>query len=180
MNQIMQSDGETPLSLDVLNKALEDTTRKATRTAEQIGELQRLLAATEEEKRILRRLVALRRGEQFEGPSSCELDPKSTTARNAENVGKNPRHPAVDTVVLILEDSKSPVHISELMRLLKERNATIPGAGTQANLISHLRRDNRIVRPTRGMYALTAWGLQEMHVPARRRKKRRRARQSDR
>ena len=40
------------------------------------------------------------------------------------------------------------------MRLLALRKVAIPGAGTQANLITYLRRDQRFVRPSRGMYAL--------------------------
>jgi len=55
-----------------------------------------------------------------------------------------------------------PIHLSELMRLLDVRNIAIPGAGTQANLIAHLRRDPRLVRPSRGMYGLAAWGLENM------------------
>jgi hypothetical protein len=62
------------------------------------------------------------------------------------------------------------------MRLLREAEVQIPGAGTQANLITHLRRDPRFVRPSRGMYGLSEWGLENMPTPTRRKRRRKRVR----
>jgi hypothetical protein len=86
------------------------------------------------------------------------------------------RLPAVQAVFEELTAAGRPLHISELMRLLHERKVPIPGSGMQANLITHLRRDDRLVRPSRGMYGLTAWGLQAMPATQRTRRKRRRTR----
>jgi hypothetical protein len=60
-----------------------------------------------------------------------------------------------------------------LVRLLCQRGIPIPGAGTQANLITHLRRDPRLVRPSRGMYGLSVWGLENMPTGLRQRRKKR-------
>ena len=83
-----------------------------------------------------------------------------------------------DVVVEELRSSGRPLHISDLMRLLTLRQLRIPGAGAQANLITYLRRDPRIVRAARGMYALAEWGIEAMPA-TRRHKRRRRARRQD-
>jgi hypothetical protein len=72
----------------------------------------------------------------------------------------------LDIIIGELSAAGRPLHISDLMRLLRDRNIAIPGAGNQANLITYLRRDGRLVRPSRGMYALSAWGLENMPVHA--------------
>jgi hypothetical protein len=57
-----------------------------------------------------------------------------------------------------LSKARRPLHISELVQVARTRGVPVPGAGKQANLISHLMRDDRFVRPSRGMYALRRWG----------------------
>jgi hypothetical protein len=69
-----------------------------------------------------------------------------------------------------LERAERPLHISELMRLLEEREVELPGAGQQANVIAHLTRSPDIVRPSRGMYALSSWGIKEPLKPASRKR----------
>jgi hypothetical protein len=54
-------------------------------------------------------------------------------------------------------EAHRPLHISELMRLLADQGVSLPGGGAQANFITYLRRDERFVRPARGMYALAEW-----------------------
>jgi hypothetical protein len=94
----------------------------------------------------------------------------------AVQTGDHGKHPAVEAVARELASAGRPVHISDLMRLLREAQVQIPGAGTQANLITHLRRDPRLVRPSRGMYGLAAWGLENMPMVAGRKRRRRRVR----
>lgn len=139
------------------------------------------LAAAKEEEQLLLRLLALRqspkevtefRSDERPGRADVTLNGAST-----ENVSKC--HPVTDEVARELANTGRPIHISELMRLLNERNVPIPGAGTQANLIAHLRRDIRFVRPSRGMYALAAWGLENMPITSKRSRRKRRAKSTD-
>ena len=119
------------------------------------------IGVAREEERLLSRLLALRTGVATSVPES-EIQ--------KENQPTVQPKPAVSAVIEELEAAGRPVHVSELMRLLQRRNVPIPGAGKQANLISHMSRDDRIVRPTRGMYGLRSWGLED--VPGKRSRRR--------
>jgi hypothetical protein len=163
------------LSTDVLLKAIEEAKGTEVRLQKQIDEMQRRLARIQEEARILTKLIALRSGKALAAPVNEVGHVQPGPPLNTVTVAKS-SHNALEAVVAILEEATRPVHISDLMRLLRDKNVQIPGSGTQANLISHLRRDKRIVRPSRGMYGLAAWGLTEMPSRLRRRRKRRRAR----
>jgi hypothetical protein len=104
-------------------------------------------------------------------------DQSSVTQQARENGTERQSKPAaVEVVVRELAAAGRPVHISDLIRRLREQRVQIPGAGTQANLITHLRRDQRVVRPSRGMYALAAWGLENMPVTTSRKRRRKRVR----
>jgi hypothetical protein len=149
-----------------------------------------LIVVTEYEK-LLERLLALRKGEppsakaasdgkteSGDGLQDASLPPSDSTqwcGTSVESVGQE----AVQAVVDELKTAGNPLHISDLMRRLKVRRVRIPGSGTQANLITHLRRDDRLVRPSRGMYALADWGLAAM-APAKQRRRRRRRRSTNR
>lgn len=161
---------QSALSTDVLLKAMEEAKGNEARLKKQIEEIQRHLASTQEEARILTKLIALRSGTVPE-EAVAETVNVSPTPVSVTKSGHN----ALEAVVAVLEEANRPVHISDLMRLLGEKNVQIPGSGTQANLISHLRRDKRIVRPSRGMYGLAGWGLIEMPSRSKRRRRRRRA-----
>ena len=131
-------------------------------------DIDRRIAADREEEKLLARLLALRRGEPAQAlATDATLAPRPRPAESEGDGG----NAAVRAVLEEITTAGRPVHISELMRLLGERKVSIPGAGTQANLITHLRRDRRLVRPSRGMYGLAEWGLEAM--PAGRRRKRR-------
>jgi hypothetical protein len=125
-------------------------------------------AVAREEERLLNRLLVLRRGGQSE--------PAQDTNSESENVARNRRFSAIAAVIEELAAAGRPVHVSELMRLLGTRNVSIPGAGKQANLIAHMSRDKRIVRPSRGMYALAMWGLENMPAKSTMRRRRKRVR----
>lgn len=62
-------------------------------------------------------------------------------------------------VIDILNERGGPTYIGDLMAALQERSVEIPGSGQQANVIAHISRDERIVRPKRGFYGLSEWGL---------------------
>lgn len=132
--------------------------------------LDRSLAIAREEERLLQRLLALRRGETVNVEERQEVV-QEIAARAGKGIdGKSP---VIKAAIEELSSAGHPVHVSELMRLLSRKGVQVPGAGTQANLITYLRRDERIVRPSRGMYALAIWGLENMPTkPSRRRRKR--------
>src|SRR5207253_1144130 len=63
----------------------------------------------------------------------------------------------------ILRDAGRPLHIKELLPLLREKGISLPGRGTEANVIVRLTRSNgRFVRTGRGTYGLPEFGLPEV------------------
>jgi len=164
-------------------KALERVQAQIARVERERSELERLILLAREEERLLLRLLALRRNglpddRQVASQASSQGEPVGTDPATAGHSGAGSAHPALQAVVSELAATLRPLHISDLMRRLRERGVTIPGAGTQANLISHLRRDPRLVRPSRGMYGLSAWGLENMPPAARHKRHRKRVRSS--
>jgi hypothetical protein len=132
--------------------------------------LDRTVALAREEERLWERMQLLRGGNlPIAAPASESAGPSTDALPSAG-------HPAVQAVVLELEAAGRPLHISDLMRLLKQKGVAIPGSGMQANLIAHLRRDKRVIRPSRGIYGLAAWGLESMPTPRRSRRRKRRVR----
>lgn len=61
----------------------------------------------------------------------------------------------VANAIEILRDAGSPMHINDLHAKFRELGLKVPGAGTPANLIVHVRKSPEIASPQRGMYALT-------------------------
>lgn len=161
------------LTTSALKEALETAREHAGRLENQIQTLGLALSKVREEEQLLEKLISVRRGDAPGRPQR---------SRALERVmNRVVRSPAVATVVEILRETERPLHISELMRLLGDRNVRIPGAGRQANLIAGLRRDGRIVRPSRGMYGLAAWGLKDLTLKRKgRRKTRKGASKADR
>jgi hypothetical protein len=162
------------MSHEAIEKAIESARARRTCAERDRADLERFIAATREEEQLLSRLLALRRTglANSDGKSSKhahQSTPPSAPAGEA-------RHPVVHAVIDELTTAGRPLHISELMRLLRDRHIAIPGSGSQANLITHLRRDDRLIRPSRGMYGLAAWGLQAMAASRRVRRKKRRMR----
>ena len=162
------------LSEEAILSALELARIRVTDAERERAELDRVITTTREEERLLQRLLDVRRGVGRKRESVSE--PAAGTVNPAPTSTSNSKHPAVQAVIDELSTSSRPLHISELMRLLHDRSVPIPGAGTQANLITHLRRDRRLVRTSRGMYGLSTWGLESMEPVRRVRKRRRRVR----
>jgi hypothetical protein len=159
-----------PMPLDAVEQAVEAIRRRITDAETRCAELQKRIAVDREEERLLTRLLSLRRGELVQNNEATAPSPRvpnDSPARPADAV--------LQAVVAELTSAGRPLHISDLMRLLALRRIDIPGAGTQANLITYLRRDPRFIRSSRGMYALKEWGIDAM-PPARRRKRRKRIR----
>jgi hypothetical protein len=153
---------------DVIVQALEAARKRASLAEQQRSQLEREINAAREEQRLLEKLLRLRRN----GLPESTGDSPTVEAHLIGPVQTGSGEAMLKLVMEELEAAGRPIHISELMRLLRDRNAQIPGSGTQANLISYLRRDPRVVRPTRGMYALATSGLQNMTTPRRRGRRR--------
>lgn len=162
-------DGTDVLSEEAIVKALEATRARIAQQEQQRADLSRLTAAAREEERLLLQLLDVRRGRVVQTQGRTERGKPSEGGTS----GAGTKPLAIQAVMEELAAAGRPLHISELMRLLGQRQVPIPGAGTQANLIIHLRRDDRLVRPSRGMYGLATWGLENMAAGQRRRKKRR-------
>ena len=169
----MPTEELTVMSEDAIEKALEAVRSRVSRGERDRAELDRTIATAREEQRLLERLLALRR----EGAAKCDAKSSGLEHHNINSAGASEAgRTALEAVIQELETAGRPLHISELMRLLQERKVPVPGSGTQANLITHLRRDERVVRPSRGMYGLAAWGLENMLAPTRKRRRRKRIR----
>ena len=65
----------------------------------------------------------------------------------------------------------NPLHYSEMAKGIMSKGILIPGKNPEANLLSHIGRDNRFVRTSPGTYGLSEWGLKS--VSAKRKKRRR-------
>jgi hypothetical protein len=164
---------------NALAEALEAVRARISRADQDRAELERTIAVAREEERLLERLIALRRGANpLEAVTASEATARRAGPGSAPIEHAPPArrlgHPAVEAVVRELGNAGRAVHISDLMRLLREAQVEIPGAGSQANLITHLRRDPRLVRPSRGMYGLAEWGLENMARTKQRKRRRRR------
>jgi hypothetical protein len=166
------------MSDDLIRKAMDLARSRVVQAEQDRAALDRVIAASREEERLLSRLLALRKGEILP-ESKVESDDNGRPAQptsglpSTERTGAVSRHGVVEAVIQELVQAGRPIHISDLMRLLRSHSISIPGSGAQANLITHLRRDARLMRPSRGMYGLTEWGLEEMQATVRRRRKRR-------
>jgi hypothetical protein len=152
---------------DLIIEALEAARKRVSVAEEERAGLDSAIAVAREEQRLLEKLLSLRQ-EGLTRPDPIPAPIRPTEDSSSLKMGRS----ALQVAVEELEAAGRPMHISELMRLLQDRNVQIPGSGTQANLITHLRRDARVVRPSRGVYALATLGLQNMPVPRRRRRRR--------
>lgn len=163
-------DRNRSMAEDVIVAALEAARTRASAAEQERAKLDHAIAIAREEERLLEELLTLRRDGISRSSTTTGIVVPETSPPSFAKSGRS----AIQAVVEELQTAGRPLHISELMRLLQTRGVEIPGSGTQANLITHLRRDARVVRPSRGMYALATFGLQNMPVPRRRRRRRKR------
>lgn len=161
------------LSDGLLTAALEAARQRSAEVDQQVSEMLHERDVVRREVELLEELLAVRQGNlgsRFTA-SSVETGEADGAGRATRTRARRP-HSAVTAAIAELERAGHPLHISELMRLLEERDVEIPGSGQQANLIAHLTRSPAVVRPSRGMYGLTAWGLEDKArlKPAKRRR----------
>ena len=56
-----------------------------------------------------------------------------------------------------------PMHYRDLVTTLEGQRVYISGRDPGLNLVAHIHKDARFVRPQRGMYALKEWNPEEQH-----------------
>ena len=156
------------LPVEVLSQALAATKARIANLQVEIAALEKRVATETEEASLLQRILSLRTGASPNKVAGAAEVARDTSA--AQSGGRA----VVVAVIGALEAATRPLHVQELMRTLSEKQIVLPGAGKQANLIGLLRRDPRVVRPSRGMYALSSWGIPDMPAPTRRRRRHRR------
>lgn len=147
----------TQLTDDLVRGALDTARERAQALDSRIEALVSERDNARREMQLLSELLAVRDGTP-EATSAPYEDAKSPHDAPPVPARSSGAHPAAAAAVRELELAGKALHISELMRLLEEKSIRIPGAGNQANLIAHLMRHPAVVRPSRGMYALAAWG----------------------
>jgi hypothetical protein len=153
----------SPLPMEEIEAALEAVKNQVENAEKQIAVLEETLLRARKEQHLLEGLIALRRREEpADGYSESDTG-SNTFSLASETVFSEQAHDDVaDAAVLVLRDHGEPMRIGELMTVLKDQNVRLPGQGTQANLISRISRDERIIRTSRGVYALREWGLEEI------------------
>lgn len=112
---------------------------------------------------LLKQLIALRDGQGDSNQSG--VDPSLTTSATKATLSELVRD--------ILDAHGQPMHIAMIRGALIAQGHSIPGRGTDANVIAHISRNDSIVRVGKGMYALASWGLTTMPKRKRRATRRR-------
>lgn len=150
--------------------ALKSVQERIAQTENERSNLEAAITVARQEERLLIQLLELR------GIRPSDSKQKTGTIRTPVSGDKQantkPKHPLVDAVFEELASAGRPVHISDLMRIVRARGISIPGSGSQANLISYLRRERQFVRTSRGMYGLAVWGLDDGPTIQRQKRKR--------
>ena len=124
---------------------------------QKIAPLTSELDKTRQQIQLVGRLLGLENGQTGAAPGP------PPPVSNGASVG--------DILVEILAAEGEPLHVGDLKVRFLSRGHTIPGKGTDSNLIAYLTRDPRFVRVARGTYALAALAVR---APQRKRRKGRR------
>jgi len=147
---------EMTLTTSLLEASLAAARKRIAELEDRRESLLAELESVGREADLLQQLIDARRGTSSARP----VVGPSVQERQTLTVRRTRTHPVVTEAIAELDREKRPLHISELMQALRDRGVEIPGQGEPANLIAHLTKDERIVRPSRGMYALALWGLE--------------------
>jgi len=139
---------------DLLHELEEQYTQRQAELAAKQADVENLRVQIQ----LLEQLIALRDGQNAlrEGPFPRSGPTPTKAGRLSELVHG------------VLDAHRKPMHISAIREALIAQGHSIPGRGTDANVIAHISRDDSIVRVGKGTYALGSWGL-----PVRPKRKRR-------
>ncbi len=146
--------GSSALAESDLLSALDEVRQRIQVIEARLEQMEQEAVKARKEEHLLETLLALRRGEEIPPATTVRPTPKA-------NGDARPKADAVEATVALLRRSGRPMHIGEIMEALRAQGVQPPGQGTQANLISHLRREPRVARPSRGMYGLVELGARD-------------------
>ena len=166
------------ITKETLEQSIQEARQAVQGSHGEVSRAQSRLAEAERELKLLAELARLR-GWEMPGlvDGGSERAQAVTSDSSGQSRGRTPsptRTALLSAVIEILAERGTPMQIRELMDAVQQRGVAIPGSGQQANLIAHISRDDRIVRPQRGFYGLREWGISD--VAPKQRKRRRRAR----
>lgn len=88
---------------------------------------------------------------------------KSSATKTQQN-GRTTTSSLWDNSVEILRQADQPLHLGAIKSALISRGISIPGKGSDANLIGHLSRCPKIVRVSRGIYGLVERDLESANA----------------
>jgi hypothetical protein len=138
------------------------------RLKDRLEEVQRQIAPLALEAGLIRTQLGL--VDKLLKVSRSEETPSGEVAINGQHGnGRN----VADTIARILAESSSPLHISKIQEAYLREGNTIPGRGTESNLLAYVVRDSRFVRVAKGTYGLAEHGFRS-NTTKRRRKRRKR------
>lgn len=153
------------LTKDTLQKSLEEAGQAVQSREAELARAQEALGEAERELALLGELAQLRGvalPASLQAPETARTERATgTSGSQSRRTGSKRTSALIDAVIEILDAAGEPVQIQDLMAAVKERPVRIPGQGAQANLIAVISRDLRIVRPRRGFYGLSDWGLKD-------------------
>jgi hypothetical protein len=118
-----------------------------------LSSAQRDLSREQERASLLRRLVQL---ETPEGSPNVAATARESSATRRKRATGSPMR-LEDAVVAILKEKDEAVHIGHIRAALVERGISIPGKGTDSNIIARLIRHPLVTREVgrRGFYRLS-------------------------
>jgi len=146
------------------------------RLAQRLSELdEQLKPLQSEHARIKTQLDLIGRALTVNGPGAIEPEPVAPSAPAGGT-----RKTVNDGISNILAEAGSPLHISEIRKRYLATGRTIPGRGTESNLLICMVRDSRFRRVSKGTYTLADGNspVAENQVPKRNVKSRRRRRKT--
>jgi hypothetical protein len=165
------------LTKETLEQSLTEAAETVRNRQEDVEGARRRLTEAERELRLLTELAQIR-GVELPEAARVVVHGSATPGTNGSAAGRTQpqsKSTLLNTVVEILEARGEAMQIQDLMEAVRQRQVRIPGKGAQANLIAHISRDPRIVRPRRGFYGLAAWGLNDITPAPRARRRSRRS-----
>jgi hypothetical protein len=150
------------ISKEALEQSIGEAGEGIRACKDEVTMAQARLTQAERELKLLVELAQLRGWEELVKPTTERLVETAANGSVGETRRRTPspmRTALLAAVIDVLTERGEPTYIGDLMTALQERSVEIPGSGQQANVIAHISRDERIVRPQRGFYGLSEWGL---------------------
>ncbi len=110
----------------------------------QLAPIERELGRTKQQLDLVQRLLHLEGGTGEEPVKAPVVPPILNGA------------PVIEVIAGILRDSAQPLHITEIRRRYLATGRTIPGQGTESNLLAYMTRSPHFERVAKGTYRLAA------------------------